>query len=128
MAPLITYKQWSVSLLLAALLVQSFNRMLVIGDYYINTASYAVNCENKAVVEIHCNGRCQMTKKLEQEDEKDRKNPQRKIENHNEFFLFDYRSPVLSPIVFYSDEQKFPFLPVPGITDRPHAVFKPPSA
>ncbi|HRO45553.1 hypothetical protein [Agriterribacter sp.] len=69
-----------------------------------------------------------MTKKLKQEDEKDKKNPQRKIENHNEFFLFDYRSTGLSPAVFYSDKQNFPLLPDPQTIDRPHCIFKPPAA
>ena len=115
-------------LLLAALLLQSFNRMLVIGDYYINTGSYAVNCENKAKVEIHCNGKCQMTKKLKQEEEKDKNNPQRKVENHNEFFTSDDGSFVLSPVILNTDRQRFALLSETKTLDRPHTVFRPPIA
>lgn len=33
---------------------------------------------------MHCNGRCQMMKKLKQEDKKDQQNPDRKSDNKDE--------------------------------------------
>lgn len=36
---------------------------------------------------MHCNGKCQMMKKLEQEEKKDQENPERKSENKNEIIL-----------------------------------------
>ncbi|MCO5240583.1 MAG: hypothetical protein M9904_11065 [Chitinophagaceae bacterium] len=125
---LITYRHCSVLLLLAALLIQSFNRMLVIGDYYINTGSYAANCENKVKVEMHCNGKCQMTKKLRQEEEKDKNNPQRKVENHNEFFTPDDGSFVLSPIMLNNNSKRFALLSETKTLDHPHSIFRPPIA
>lgn len=56
-------------------------------DYYTNTAKYAKNCENKARPKMHCNGKCQMMKKLQQEEKKDQENPERKSENKNEIVL-----------------------------------------
>jgi len=37
---------------------------------------------------LHCNGKCQLAKKLKQEEKKDRQNPERKLENKNEVVLF----------------------------------------
>lgn len=102
--------------------------MLVVGDYYINTGSYAVNCENKAKVEMYCNGKCQMTKKLKQEEEKDKNNPQRKVENHNEFFTSVEGRLAFSPVVFNDVRQRFALFSETKTMDRPHSVFRPPIA
>ena len=56
-------------------------------DYYTNTSKYAKNCVNKAKPKMNCNGKCQMMKKLEQEEKKDQENPERKAENKNETLL-----------------------------------------
>jgi hypothetical protein len=53
-------------------------------DYYANTATYAKNCENKAKPQLHCNGHCQLMKKLKQEENKDKQNPERRADNKNE--------------------------------------------
>lgn len=56
-------------------------------DYVLNTGAYAKNCENKARPKMHCNGKCQMMKKLKQEEKKDQQNPDRKLENKSEVTL-----------------------------------------
>ena len=56
-------------------------------DYYTNAGKYAKNCENKAKPRMHCSGKCQMMKKLQQEEKKDQENPERKSENKNESVL-----------------------------------------
>ena len=53
-------------------------------NYYTNTAAYAKNCINKARPKLHCNGKCQMMKKMQQEEKKDQQNPERKAENKAE--------------------------------------------
>ncbi|HTL10240.1 MAG TPA: hypothetical protein VL307_18325 [Chitinophagaceae bacterium] len=47
-------------------------------DYYTNTAAFAKNCENKARPMMHCNGKCQMMKKLKEEEKKEQQAPERK--------------------------------------------------
>lgn len=37
---------------------------------------------------MHCNGKCQLMKKLQQEEKKDQENPERKTEIKNEIVLF----------------------------------------
>jgi hypothetical protein len=67
--------------------MQTFNRTIIMLDYTANTQAYAKNCENKARPKMHCNGKCQMMKKLQQEEKKDQQNPDRKMENKNEITL-----------------------------------------
>lgn len=70
--------------LMTAFAVQSFQKAVIVLDYYANTASFAKNCENKARPTLHCNGKCQMIKKLKEEEKKDQQNPERKTENKDE--------------------------------------------
>ena len=57
-----------VILLLAAFLTQSFSRSLVLADYMINLDAYKKACENKAKPMLHCNGKCQMFKKIKKQE------------------------------------------------------------
>jgi len=56
-------------------------------DYYLRTAEYAKNCVNKARPLMHCNGKCQMAKKMIQEERKDAQAPERKSVNRNDITL-----------------------------------------
>jgi len=77
-------KQIATFLVLTAFAVQTFDRAVIVFNYYTNMAAFAKNCENKAKPMLHCNGRCQMLKKLKQEENKDKQNPERRNENKNE--------------------------------------------
>lgn len=123
------YKQLGIFLLLIVLLVQSFNKAIIMGDYYLNTATYAINCENKAKIELHCNGQCVMAKKLKEAEEKEKKNPDRKAESQSDFYIFRQNVYIALFHAFYDDRQKeFPVLADPTTIDRPHFVFRPPIA
>ena len=77
-------KQLTAAILLLAFMASSFCRTVIVLDYYANTAAYAKECINKARLAMHCNGKCQMIKKLEQEEKNDQDNLERKAENKNE--------------------------------------------
>ena len=78
------FKQLAALILLMAFGFQTFSRAIILVSYYTNTSSYAKNCINKAKPILHCNGKCQMMKKLKEEDKKDKQNPERKSEVKNE--------------------------------------------
>ena len=66
-------------LLLLIFFAQAFSRCLLVADYFVNTASYAANCINKDRPWMRCNGRCQLCKKLHQQDKAEEKQaPDRK--------------------------------------------------
>lgn len=75
-------------LVLTAFTIQTFNKVVIVFNYYTHTAVFAKNCENKAKPKLHCNGRCQMMKKLKQEENKDRQNPERRNDNKDEVLYF----------------------------------------
>lgn len=74
----------AVILLMGAFLAQTFNQGFIELSYVVNRASFEKNCENKYRPALHCNGKCQLMKKLKEEEKKDQRNPERKQENKNE--------------------------------------------
>ena len=113
--------------LILAFAAQSFHRTFIVMDYYVNTSAFAKNCENKEVPEMKCKGKCQMMKKLKEEEKKDRQNPERKAENKHE---------VISSKSFYTtlDYSKENLKPAFNLTPAPQIIigasrdiFHPPS-
>lgn len=94
-------KQIATTLLLLCLITQTFSKAAIVGSYYVNTAEYAKNCVNKARPKLHCNGRCQMMKKMKQEEKKDSQNPERRGNSKND---------VLSSKSFFASVQSLPVL------------------
>ncbi len=114
-------------ILLVAFLAQVFTKPFIVLDYYSNTAAYAKNCENKAKPTLHCNGKCQMMKKLKQEEEnKEKQNPEKKSGGKDE---------VLSSKSFYttfsfykaSISSTYKNYTCGRIVDMPQPVFHPPA-
>ena len=120
-------KQFSAFILILAFAAQTFNQLTILVDYYANTAAYAKNCENKAKPMLHCNGRCQMMKKLKQEENKDKQNPERRNENKQEvissksFFASVQQAISINSLEFYIINNK-------SVKDMPADFFHPPGA
>ncbi|HUB62556.1 MAG TPA: hypothetical protein VL978_17700 [Puia sp.] len=80
-------------LLLLVFFAQAFSRYLLFADYYLNTTAFIENCVNKDRPWMHCNGRCQLCKKLHQQDSNDDKQaPERKSANGGNEPLFTHSS------------------------------------
>ena len=88
------FRQIITLIFLSAFLVQTFNKPFIVLDYFANTAAFAKNCVNKARPKMHCNGKCQMMKKLQAEEKKEQKNEDRKAA---------YKYEVLSSRSFFSN-------------------------
>ena len=122
-------KQAIAIFIIFALLFQTFSKTFVVADYFLNTASYAKNCENKARPGMHCNGKCQMMKKILQEEKKDQENTERRenlkyeVLSSNSFFAtiaaLDIESISLIKIPPTSDDNTI---------DRCFDIFHPPQA
>ena len=78
------FRQIATILLFLAFSVQTFNRAVIMVDYYVNTAAFVDKCENKAAPELDCDGKCLVTKKMKDEDKKEQQNQERKGNSHNE--------------------------------------------
>lgn len=81
------FKQLITFILLMSFAAQTFNKVFIVVDYYVNTSAFAANCENKAKPFMKCNGKCQMMKELKEEAQKDHQYPDRRGENKNEIVL-----------------------------------------
>lgn len=112
-------------LVLLAFTAQTFSRMFIVADYYANTSAYARNCENKAKPKLHCNGKCQMMKKLKQEENRDKQNPERKSENKDEVL---YSKSFFASLHFTCIhlQKKYPLLKGGKTSDMPRSLFHPP--
>lgn len=86
-----SYKKITAVVFLAALMVQVFSSAWIMADYHVNQIKYARYCINKARPQLRCNGKCQVMKKLQEEENKAGQNPGRKCGNKNEL-VYAYRS------------------------------------
>ena len=68
-------------LLFLSFALQTFKGSVVVLEYYTNTNAFSKNCINKAKPALHCNGKCQMLKKIQAQESKDQQVPERRIEN-----------------------------------------------
>ena len=119
------FKQIIATILLMAFVAQTFASPFIMLDYFVNTASYAKNCVNKARPKMHCNGQCQVMKKIREQEKKDQQDSQRKAEN---------KIPVLSSKSFFCSLEHFSILiqnsysttDAATIVDRAFSIFHPP--
>ena len=124
----ILYKRFISLFFLVSFLCQSFNSAFIIADYKLNTGMYAKNCVNKAKPKLRCNGKCQMMKKIQEEEKKDAENAERKSENKNEVILssksfFANADMILSKTLIITTYTTFSFS---NTIDRAYGIFHPP--
>lgn len=63
------------SILILLLLFQAFSKWVIMAEYTINQEYIAKNlCENKSRPMLHCNGKCQLMKKLAEEEKQNSSN------------------------------------------------------
>jgi len=120
----------TIMLMFGVFFAQTFSNVIIMADYYINTKVFAQNCENKDKPWMHCNGKCQVRKKIQQEDRKDQENPERKAENKNELVLssksFFANAASLAQIAF--NTKNITPLSIGNSIDRHFDIFHPPQA
>ncbi|MFT3932493.1 MAG: hypothetical protein QM726_02665 [Chitinophagaceae bacterium] len=119
-------KQLTAAVLILAFTASTFCRTVIVLDYYANTTAYAKDCINKARKEMHCNGKCQMMKKLDQQEKDDQDNLERKAENKNEVQPANAfcKMPVGIKIITLHVSTHFI---VKATVDRSYSLLRPPS-
>ena len=123
------FKRTAAFLLLLCFLAQSFSRWLVVVDYCIDTAAYTKNCVNKDKPMLHCNGKCQLCKKMAQQDNPDKQTPERRAANDkNDPLSCDQNFSELTSLISSSIAANYAE-PSPGKTTRmPRSFFHPPDS
>lgn len=117
-------------MLTALFFVEAFHSIFLVADYYVNTQTYAVNCVNKNKPQMHCNGKCQLSKKIQQESKKDQDNPERKLSDKNETVLSSKSFAPSLPLVLISDisDDQQIFIPNTHSINCCFDIFHPPQA
>ena len=120
------FRSFLSTILLIAFAIQSFHMGGIVVDYYMNTAAYAKNCENKAKPVLKCNGKCQMAKKILEEQKKEEQVPDRKLDRKIQLIWCkaNFASLTFLKSVLSRSETSFVVTPKPS----PHldAIFHPP--
>ncbi|HEY6954139.1 MAG TPA: hypothetical protein VI385_02795 [Flavisolibacter sp.] len=64
-----------IPILMMLILAQAFSKWLVVAEYKVNQDFISRNlCINKSRPKLHCNGKCQMMKRLAEEEKQDSSN------------------------------------------------------
>jgi len=123
----LTVLRTSATILLAlSFFAQTFQQAFTVLGFYVNQSYIASKlCENRYKPMLHCNGKCILAKKLQQEEKKEQQNPERKLENRAEIYCCSYTAidiPALPvPHLYYSN------CPDAKLTDLSFSIFHPPS-
>ena len=79
------FKRIISAILLFVFICQTFDKNFISLNFYANQNYIAHNfCENRNKPKMHCNGKCQLQKKINREASKDKQNPERRNEKSNE--------------------------------------------
>jgi len=122
-------KQLITVLFLGAWLCQLSGRYFVMLDFYINQDYIAKNlCVNRDKPMMHCNGKCHLKKKLNEEDKKEHESPERSSDKTEIFYAAWYRQELPAPFMTsIARNYVFPYC-IGTPEDRPTGVFHPPTA
>ena len=104
-----------VPILIALVLTQVFSKWLVVMEYNLNKDFIAKNlCVNRAKPKMHCNGKCQMMKRLAEEEKQNSEgnnNTSSKIKIQDIFFSDEISNPVLPLLaklkISYNEDRPF---------------------
>lgn len=121
-----TYRYITAFIFLVIFAAETFCDVFTVAGYYLNTKSYAINCVNKYKPQMHCNGKCQLQKKLNNENGKEKQSAEKKNESGNEIISFNtFFASVETP--FKSVTRKKYFISNTGIpVDKSFDFFHPP--
>lgn len=116
------------SLLIAAMLFQSFSKAIIYASYIENRDFIAKNlCENRSRPEMHCNGKCHLRKQLQKDEQNDHSQLPSSLKLFDESISLNQEQPdwlfeqVVSIRVSYPELNLH--FPVSPVTD----IFHPPS-
>ena len=111
--------------LLLAFVAQTFSAPFIRLDYFFSPADYARNCINKARPKMHCNGQCQVMKKIREEEKKEQQSEERKMSSKLEV-LFGDSYPVVLQAPFLNTTSTYIIHREDALSKMPRTVFHPP--
>jgi hypothetical protein len=120
-------KRVVVPILILLMLAQTFSQWLIVLDYMVNKEYIArVLCENKNRPQLKCKGKCQMMKKLA-EEEKQQQGSELKAGNQSLIVSASAHFALLLKPAVTESFIEYQELPVPHTVTRSYAIFHPPA-
>lgn len=107
----------------------SFSHAVILLDFYARQDFIAKNlCENRNKPMSHCCGRCQLRKRLAQENNRENSTPERRSENGTEVMAFQQFPGLPEPPVCAEREFTYSLFTSSSPVDRSFDIFHPPAA
>lgn len=109
---------------------QLSGRYFVMLDFYLNQDFIAQTlCINRDKPQMHCNGHCQLSKKLNEESKKNQESPERRTDNRSEiFYAALFQKDLLTPLFTIVAKNYLHPDCIGSPIDQATAVFHPPTA
>jgi hypothetical protein len=119
-----------VPLLIMLLLTQTFSKWVLIIEFHVNKDFISKNlCINKILPKLHCNGKCQVMKRLAEEEKQNSSdktsNPSKT--NSQEQLYSDEIDRTTVPLLIYSTSPFNEELPISKIEAPVFSIFHPPA-
>lgn len=119
-------KKLLTSLLLFTFLAQTFSQGWYYMGYVIEKKAYMQRCINKYRPQLHCDGKCQLMKKIKEQEEKEQQQaPELKIAK-TQVFSSSSSFPCFIPKPVSTKRSFYEIIKSGAPVDRPAALFHPP--
>lgn len=113
--------------LTAIFFCQVFGNNFITLEFYANRDFIVKNyCENRDRPSMHCNGKCQLRKKLASDDNHDKQSSERRIETRNEVLSPITAFPSMNVVCLVCNQQKYFITNSALPSTLPLAIFHPP--
>lgn len=119
-------KQVTILLLMFLILAQALGRWAIVLEYEVKKDYISKNlCENRNKPQLHCNGKCQLAKKMKEEEKENNRSNNDKSKSESPT-VFD--KPAADPVIFSSSylPDLFPLDTFHIQQLQPRAIFRPP--
>jgi hypothetical protein len=115
-----------VPILMLLVLAQTFSKWLIVVEYRINRDYISKNlCENKTRPKLHCNGKCQMMKKMAEEEKQNSAGSTVKLKVQDIVLFHEWIS--LPESYFASAKNNYRFLSEKAYTSPLSSIDHPPA-
>lgn len=122
------FRQCTAFILLLAFAVSTFSKMVIIVGFYANQDYIAANlCENRYKPIIHCYGRCQLSKRLNRDADRDKNSPEQRTDNKQEVLFLDETTDTLAAPLISWIKLPYSTLTPDRPIDRAADIFHPPA-
>jgi hypothetical protein len=117
------------AILLLVLAGQAFDQGFFYLGYYMNRTVYLKNCVNKMRPQMHCNGKCLLMKKIEEQEKKERQQfPEMKMAAKSEIISSKSFYPATVLLMLAETKMEYLVHTIGAPVDQSAFIFHPPSA